>query len=77
MQRTRSTDTGSHHFIVLYRCAKRDAGRTPSFWFGHVTHVLVDEVGVESTKRITFTNIDELPTIIRRCIGLDTTKQVN
>jgi hypothetical protein len=72
-RRTRSPGFGNHHFIVLYRHAKRDPGRTPSFWLGHVTHILIDKAGRESAKRIAFTNLDDLPTIIRRCIGLDPT----
>jgi len=77
MCQARSTSSCSHHFVVLYRPAKRDPGWGPTYWLGHVTHVVIDETGRESTKRIAFTNLDELPTIIRRCIGLDTVTSFN
>ena len=63
---------GNHHFVVVYRRATRDIQREPSFWFGHVTHIVNDRTGLQTThKRIAFKTLDELPAIMRRCIGLD------
>ena len=60
---------GNHHFIVVYRGAIRDPGRGPSYWFGHVTHVVADEAGT-AEHRVAFKSLDELPAIMRRCIGI-------
>jgi hypothetical protein len=61
----------NHHFVVVYRRAVRDPGHEVSYWFGHITHVMVDQMGLETRqKRIAFKSLDEIPGIIRRCIGL-------
>lgn len=66
------TVDGNHHFVVVYRRATREIQRAPSFWFGHVTHIVNDQTGLQTTqKRIAFKTLDELPAIMRRCIGLD------
>jgi hypothetical protein len=63
---------GNHHFVVVYRRATREAQRAAPFWFGHVTHIVNDKAGLQTTqKRIAFKTLDELPIIMRRCIGLD------
>jgi hypothetical protein len=60
----------NHHFVVVYRRAVRDPGHEASFWFGHITHVAADQTGLETTqKRFAFKNLDEVPAIMRRCIG--------
>jgi hypothetical protein len=69
-QRQQSAHDRNHHFIVVYRRAKRDPGRGPSFWFGHVTHLAADDMGLETVqRRIAFKSLDELPSIMRECIG--------
>jgi hypothetical protein len=69
-QRQQSSDDRNHHFIVVYRRAKRDPGRGPSFWFGHVTYLAVDDAGLETVqRRVAFKSLDELPAIMRECIG--------
>jgi hypothetical protein len=69
-QRQQAANDRNHHFVVVYRRAKRDPGRGPSFWFGHVTYLAVDRMGLETVqRRIAFRSLDELPAIIRECIG--------
>jgi len=61
----------NHHFVVVYRRAVRAPGHEVSYWFGHITHVVANQTGLETTqKRIAFKRLDEIPGIIRRCIDL-------
>jgi len=58
-----------HHFVVVYRRARRELGRGPTYWIGHVTHITSDGCGVEAVRgRISFKVLDELPGILRRCM---------
>jgi hypothetical protein len=59
----------NHHFVVVYRRAVRDPGHDASYWFGHITQIVIDQTGLETRrKHIPFKSLDEIPEIIRRCI---------
>lgn len=73
-----TNDSSRHRFVVVYQRAVRDPGRGPIYWYGHVTHVVANPVTLETTeRRLAFKHLDELPAIIRRLIGRDTTEFVD
>jgi hypothetical protein len=61
---------GNHHFIVVCSEMRGKCAGT-AICIGRLTYITADPVSLEITeKRISFSKVAELPTIIHRCISL-------
>ncbi len=56
-----------YRFVVVYVCEGRETPGAPGIWRGHVTQVS-DGLTVEAAPRIAFTQLDDLPGILRNLL---------